>query len=836
MLIHVKNINICLSQISKQLNIPQERDAIKNLFNYYICSLSRADMTLRVEFSLPPHSSPTPIYEWNGQSVKDRLIATGANEEDALNKIHQRQKNNFDLILECFIDLYYLKSIGNTYKPYLLTDSQFTNIKSNETLADFNDDLKSKYSQELLVGCIQEIQDTIIAHEREVDTRERTKKQMNSTNIQATKVRRKFAEKLEKIIRTLTAEENDANQNHASGALALTKYIEKLNCKKENLQNGTFTFLILGDFNRGKSTIINLLLGEKVLPTSVICCTKIPTIVKYGDEKKVLVYSKNDVEDVEQLSIEEFVQNPKYKSSNKTDPKQIKEAYAELYYPLPLLENGIEFIDTPGLNNSSEDDGKSLSYIDKIDAVFFVINATLQLTAKEKEYLKQYIQGHYVSTVFYLINFWDSLEDESQDTVRGKIIDDLSEVLEIDSDKVKEFWGKRIFEISAKKDLEIINQSKSLEGTTCEIFWRELNLFLASRRFSQEIEDARNISQSSYESIKKLVESRLVTLNDNVQQIHDKVDKSKPCFTTMKTVCQKLTKEVDSKREICANKIVDDYKAYADSIIDNFEQDFPLPELINIKNEEIENFSKNVEQTYNEYIQRKWKNWNETFKLELKDTYFSLADIFRKEIDKYQEEKDKIQDILQGNQVKINHPNYQETLDGVDPGCVKVEVPEVDRKAYTVPFLSMVGGGAGAVVAAEFAFVPFIIPIAGVGFFVGFAALLINGIKNKLNRITVIQLTKKQLQAQLTSTINETTLLKIRKHIESQFDICYSTISDLNDDVNALENSLNKLIEQKTTSEIDYDTERKRLNDLLESLSSQVAEIDKDYTNYLQSL
>ena len=50
---------------------------------------------------------------------------------------------------------------------------------------------------------------------------------------------------------------------------------------------------MIGDFNRGKRTILNTLLGKSLLPMVVIATTEIPTFVKYGEQEKVVIHKKN---------------------------------------------------------------------------------------------------------------------------------------------------------------------------------------------------------------------------------------------------------------------------------------------------------------------------------------------------------------------------------------------------------------------------------------------------------------------------------------------------------------------------------------------------------------
>ena len=65
------------------------------------------------------------------------------------------------------------------------------------------------------------------------------------------------------------------------------KIVENLREIGEKLSGNRFHLVVLGQFKRGKSTFINSLLGDKVLPTAVVPLTSIVTLLKYGDKENI---------------------------------------------------------------------------------------------------------------------------------------------------------------------------------------------------------------------------------------------------------------------------------------------------------------------------------------------------------------------------------------------------------------------------------------------------------------------------------------------------------------------------------------------------------------------
>jgi ribosome biogenesis GTPase A len=69
---------------------------------------------------------------------------------------------------------------------------------------------------------------------------------------------------------------------------------KRLDELSEKLTFEQFNLVVMGQFKRGKSTLINALLGAEILPTSIVPLTSIVTILRYGRESKAVVRYLND--------------------------------------------------------------------------------------------------------------------------------------------------------------------------------------------------------------------------------------------------------------------------------------------------------------------------------------------------------------------------------------------------------------------------------------------------------------------------------------------------------------------------------------------------------------
>lgn len=226
-------------------------------------------------------------------------------------------------------------------------------------------------------------------------------------------VRSKMADELQTMVQIAT--EVEAIGAEQSGQMGLMQTIEDMESASTNLRQGVFRLLVLGDMKRGKSTFLNALIGENLLPSDVNPCTALLTILRYGPEKKITVSFLDD-QAPEELDFETF------KQRYTIDPAEAKKleykdelafpnvSHAVAEYPLSLLEKGVEIVDSPGLNDTEARNELSLGYINNCHAILFVLRATQPCTLAERRYLETYLEDRGLS-VFFLINAWDQIKE-----------------------------------------------------------------------------------------------------------------------------------------------------------------------------------------------------------------------------------------------------------------------------------------------------------------------------------------------------------------------------------------------------------------------------------------
>jgi ribosome biogenesis GTPase A len=145
------------------------------------------------------------------------------------------------------------------------------------------------------------------------------------------------------------------------------------------VSEGRFYVACVGQFKRGKSTLINALIGSPVLPTGYIPVTAVPTVIRFG-EHLTARYRAHDgswneipVSELKQYVTEEF--NPENKKGVQG---------AEVFVPSLLLSSGMCIVDTPGLGSVfTGNSAATQAFVPHIDAALVVVGADPPLAGEE---------------------------------------------------------------------------------------------------------------------------------------------------------------------------------------------------------------------------------------------------------------------------------------------------------------------------------------------------------------------------------------------------------------------------------------------------------------------
>ena len=196
------------------------------------------------------------------------------------------------------------------------------------------------------------------------------------------------------------------------------------------LAQGCFRLAVLGQFKRGKSTLLNALLGDNLLPTDILPVTAIPTYLQYGEEFSVRVFLERQVEPTlfsadSGRSLEDFLADYVTEAGNPNNRRQVDRV--EINHPATILQQGVVLIDTPGIGSTFRHNTEiAYRILPQCDAALFLVSPDPPITEAELEYLKNIRQS--LPRTFFLLNKVDFLA-ESEKTASLKFLADQLEPL-----------------------------------------------------------------------------------------------------------------------------------------------------------------------------------------------------------------------------------------------------------------------------------------------------------------------------------------------------------------------------------------------------------------------
>ena len=357
-----------------------------------------------------------------------------------------------------------------------------------------------------------------------------------------------------------------------SGAAEVTQSLnmskeEELKELSDKVKSDSFKVMVTGTFKNGKSTFINALLGEEILPAYALPCTAVINEVKHGEKKRALLYFRDPLPSPlpEQLAdravrhmnqhkgkkippleipydeIEDYVVIPMG-----TDAEQMKlqSPYekVELFYPLEILKNGVEIIDSPGLNEDETRTRVTMDYLGKVDAVLYVLNAGAICAGDEMKFVENDLKGNSFDSVLFVVNKFDTITKRERPQIRQ-----YAEV------KLKQFYDNPdLFCLSAINALD-----GRLEGTEdmvkesgmVELEARLAELLIREKGRAKLAQPAKKVRQILYdEALGKVLPKERKLLNSSLDDVQKRYDSIHPRLNM-------LQQERDTKRDAFTLKI-----------------------------------------------------------------------------------------------------------------------------------------------------------------------------------------------------------------------------------------------------------------------------------------
>jgi GTP-binding protein EngB required for normal cell division len=214
--------------------------------------------------------------------------------------------------------------------------------------------------------------------------------------------------------------------------------------------------LVAGEAKRGKSTLVNALLGRPVLPSGVTPVTALATVVRHGPDEGVIAMFTDGRTESHPLSALDDLVTERGNPGNRRGLTSVT-----VTVDAPVLDRGLELVDTPGTgsvyaHNTAEAD----LALETMDAAVFVLTADPPVSATERDLMSRV--ARLSVTMFVVLNKADyllakALPGGHPDGLAGQCRSELTEALEFTESVAVEAAGRpvRLYPMSARAALSV---------------------------------------------------------------------------------------------------------------------------------------------------------------------------------------------------------------------------------------------------------------------------------------------------------------------------------------------------------------------------------------------
>ncbi|MGD9691417.1 MAG: dynamin family protein [Phycisphaerales bacterium] len=323
----------------------------------------------------------------------------------------------------------------------------------------------------------------------------------------------------------------------------------------QNLKENRFRVVVIGEMKRGKSTLINAMLGEELLPANPgLACTAIPIRVTSGTARRALCYKRSGESPLECTLPQESMW---FWEAVTIPPKELRigpddEAWAirnhpyeraEITAPIGLLECGVELEDSPGLNEDSRRSATTWNQVAHSDAVVLVLDGFKVVSESDREDLQRlWDVGRDPRGVFVVWNQMDRYGDNlvALDQAR-QVATEIIEATGISRDHIFFVSGQAALQGRLREDRDLVEKS----GVPA--FENGLGAFLVRERRAIKLLTPLNIARQTVEdALEGLLPRQVQVWSEPIRIANEGMAQAKKLTQTRRRI--RATLSADLKR------------------------------------------------------------------------------------------------------------------------------------------------------------------------------------------------------------------------------------------------------------------------------------------------
>lgn len=163
------------------------------------------------------------------------------------------------------------------------------------------------------------------------------------------------------------------------------------------------TVSVIGQFKRGKSTLVNAILGEELLPVGIVPVTSAVTRLQYGKQHAEVHFENGEVKEIDLDSLSQYI------DEQKNEENILAVSYVNINTPSAFLQGGLILVDTPGVGSvHKHNSNAAYAFVKESDAVIFMLSVDSPLNEIEMDFLRN--AQEYAAKFYFAVNKVDTVE------------------------------------------------------------------------------------------------------------------------------------------------------------------------------------------------------------------------------------------------------------------------------------------------------------------------------------------------------------------------------------------------------------------------------------------